>query len=244
MKIRPWLTHRLERMYRASERRSFRRGFIGVGVVAILIAGGPVGLGVVARIAYNGKSYDVAQRVWRAQSMVAWYDKDVPPANAGLAYYQLSMLSPAVDQLEHALSIAQPPRECRIRWNLAVVLAARADQQTQSSPNDAVGDYAWAINVLSSDYCLSQSEYHDKFQHYIDALTAKMEALIEQISAQHKRPEDTKKKQDPDNKTPSDSDKADKEKKQQNDYQNSIDYQRYDQQSEDEKIKGYSESVW
>lgn len=243
MKVRRWAIFWLERAYRTSGRKGFRRGFIGVCAVVILIVGGPIGLGAAAHISYGSKNYGAAQRVWRIQSVVAWYDKDIPPANAGLAYYQLTMLSPAVDQLERALSIAHPSRECHIRWNLAVALAARASQRTQSSPNDAVGDYARAINVLSSEYCLSQSEYRDKFQDYIKVLADKMAALIEQISAQHERPEDTKKEQEPTT-TPTDDDKADKAKKQQNDYQNATSLQRYNGQSEDEKTRGYSESAW
>lgn len=243
MTVRSRIGRRLLAMYQATERRVYRRGFIGVCIGILLVIGWPVLVGVAARLSYNGKSYTVAQRLWRLQAVTSWYDKDVPPANAGLAYYQLSMLTPAVDQLEHALSIAHPARQCQIRWNLAIVLATRADQQVQANPNDAVGDYARAINVLNNDDCLSRPEYRDKFQQYITALTTKMEALIAQIAAQHKRPEDANKKQEQ-TKTPSDSEKAEKAIKQQNDYQHSMTYDRYEKQSDEEKDKAYSESVW
>lgn len=244
MIVRLHTPQRLGRLYRLTERRGFRRGFAAVCCLGLLMVAGPVLLGVVARLSYNGRSYAAAQRVWRLQAVVAWYDKDIPPANAGLAYYQLGMLTPAVDQLEHALAIAPSVRQCRIRWNLAIVLATRAEQQAQSNPNDAIGDYARAINVLDNDYCLSQPEYRDKFQQYSEALTAKMEALIAQISAEHKRPEDNDKQQPNNEPAVSDEEKTKKEIEQRSNYQNSTTYNRYNQQSQEEQIKGYTESVW
>ncbi len=244
MSVQLWLSRHLQRLWRMTEQKTFRRSFVIVGSIILLIVGLPVIIGLIAQLSYQSKNYEVAQRWWRAQSIVAWYDKDVPLANAGLAYSQLDNLTPSIDRLEQALALAHPSRECRVRWNLAVVLDRRADQRKQGQPNDAVGDYARAINILSEERCLNDPEYHDKFQQLIDTLTNKMELLIMQINEQHQRPEETEDQQAEENTTVPDEEKNQQQAKRQNTYQNNLNEDRYDQQSEEEKNKKYTESVW
>lgn len=211
--------------------------------LALLSVGLPFVIALGGQVAYSGGDFTSAQKIWRLTANISWYDQDVPIANAGLAYYQSGHVDQAIDQLEQALKITVPKRNCKIRWNLAVALAQRADERASTQPNDAIGDYARGINVLDDAECKNDPEYRDKFQQLSTALTQKMNALVEQIKEQHKRPTDPQDKNEKD-KTTSDDDKAKDQAKRNKDYQHDIYDGRYDQQTDEEKERGYQENAW
>lgn len=241
MTIRRILSIYGQKLWRRSEKPQTKRLFLVLSVVAILLIGVPVLADMIGHISYRGGDYAMTQKIWRFDALVSWYERDVAPTNAGLSYYKAGQLTPAVDQLERALKRGSPKRDCRIRWNLASVLGARAAERTQSQPNDAIGDYARAINVLNETSCKNNPQYTENFQRLSDDLNNKMQALIKQISDEHKRPADDEKK---DTKQTSDQERTKQQNQNQVEYQNSINNDRYDQQTDEEKDKSYKEKAW
>ena len=243
MKVKNVTLKQLQRLWRFTEQRAVKRVVIGFSIIVLLVAGTPVVLVAFGQMAYRSNDFATAQKIWWVDAHVSWYEKDVPYADAGVAYYQAGNMSQAIDQLERALKIVAPSRNCKVRWNLAVASVQRADQLSQSQPNDAMGNYARAINVLDDQTCLSDPSYKDKFTALSDSLKLKLEALVKQINDAHTRPADAEEKNKTDT-TTSDADKAKEEQKKQNDYQHDLNMNRYDQQSDDEKNKSYSEHAW
>lgn len=241
MKLKSIALAQIQKLWRKTETKAARRVFRIMASLAILFVGVPVGLDAAGHMAYRSKDYETAQKMWRLNQVVAWHDKDVSRTNAGLSYYKQDRLTPAVDQLEGALKLAKSARECRIRWNLAVVLAARASQRTVDQPNEAVGDYSRAINVLASQKCLEDPSYKDSFMRLSEDLNNKMQALIKQIADQHARPADDSEK---DTKPTSEEERTKAQNQQQIEYQNDLNYQRYSQQPEEERYSSDGENAW
>ena len=122
------------------------------------------------------------------------------------------------------------------------MLAARAGEQSQQNPNGAIGDYARAIAVLSSESCRNNALYSTSFAELSSQLDAKMQAIIRQVAEQHKRTDNQEKT---DKSTPTD--QATRQQQQQErliEYQNNLDNNRYSSQTDEEKNKSYEEKAW
>lgn len=247
MSIRTYAARTAHVLWAFTERRIVMRGVVVIASIAVAVVALPLVTDLTAHIAYNGNNFANAQRLWRANAHIAWHNQDIPTANAGLAYYRAGHLTPAVDQMERALRLTVPARECRIRWNLALALYQRGDQRVaEQQLNDAVGDYARAINVLDWQSCLDDPEYSEQFQQLSEALTQKIEALIARINEQHQRPTDTEEEQqgDSDDNATGDQTKAQKQREEIIRYQNSTNDERERAQDPEQRLQKYQYKAW
>lgn len=228
-------------VWKWSQTRLVRIGWIVASALAVVIVGMPLVFTAVGAMAYRSQSYDMAQKSWRFTSHLVWYDRDVPHNNAGLAYYRLQHWDGAVDQFEAALKLVPDARECKVRWNLGLALSQRGDvRSTSQQLNEAVGDYTRAINVLSVDNCRNDPQYRASFEQLIQALNKKLETLVRAINEQHKRKETPT--EPGSDKSLSEEEKSEDLRQRQAEYQNQKDYGRYKQYQDQ---TGYTdEKAW
>jgi hypothetical protein len=171
---------------------------------------------------------------------LTWYDRDVAPYNAGTAYYRLAQWDASVDQLERALKHAPDSRQCRVRWNLTLALNQRGDARARSTQeNSAIGDYTRAVTLLSYEACAD----NPNFKTMRESIEQKLEALIERINQQNSRPQSSTPQ--PSNDPPkTDEEQNAEQTKRQVEYRNSINNNRYYEQTDEQRTQGYQNKAW
>lgn len=227
-------------LWRQTEQTSTRKAIKIIVGLSLLAVGLPLVANVTGRLAYRLSSYDAAQRIWRINQVVAWYDRDIPAYNTATAYYRLANWTASIDQLERALKQAPESRQCEVRWNLALALNQRGDERAGSQQeNAAVGDYTRAVSLLGYPACAEKPA----FSELREVIDRKLASLIERINQQNSRPQSTIPSQENEPQK-SDDEEAAEQAKRQREYRNSINGNRYNEQTDEQKEQGYQNKAW
>lgn len=156
--------------------------FIKITLITTSILGltlylSPWVLNTVAQLSYKQSSYTVSKYISIINSYTSVYERDIPFANLGSAQYKLQNYSNSSQSYNKALQLTTQPRECQIRFNLALSYIGSGDTIVNKEPIEAIKLYSQAINALISQYCIDSPIYGTKFNDLKDALTKKVEDL-------------------------------------------------------------------
>lgn len=134
-------------------------------------------LNATAQLSYKQSSFTVSKYISILNSYTSIYERDIPFANLGSAQYRLQNYSDSSQSYNKALQLTTQPRECQIRFNLALSYIGSGDTIVKNEPIEAIKLYSQAINALTSQYCIDSPIYSNKFNDLKDTLTKKVEDL-------------------------------------------------------------------
>ena len=156
--------------------------FIKIFIITIITVGltvflSPWMLNTIAQLAFSQSSYTASKYISTINTYTSVYERDIPFANLGSAEYKLENYENSSKSYSRALELTTKPRECQIRYNLALSYKGAGDILVNNKPIEAIKLYSQAINALISQYCLDSPIYGQKVKDLKDSLSKKVEDL-------------------------------------------------------------------